>query len=175
ASREDCFQCHGLKAQKGGLRVDTMKALLAGGDTGPAIVPGKSGESLLIAAVSGAEGVTRMPLKKPALPAEQIATLKAWIDAGATAPANDPADEVAAFVADTRPDAYDRVVDRLLASPHYGERWGRHWLDLARYADSNGYSIDAPREIWKYRDYVIEALNCDLPFDQFTIEQIAGD
>ena len=83
--------------------------------------------------------------------------------------------EVDAFLADTRPDAYERLVDRLLASPHYGERWGRHWLDLARYADSNGYSIDAPRSIWKYRDWVIDALNRDLPFDQFTIEQLAGD
>jgi len=83
--------------------------------------------------------------------------------------------EVDAFLADTRPDAYERLVDRLLKSPHYGERWGRHWLDLARYADSNGYSIDGPREIWKYRDWVIEALNRDLPFDQFVIEQIAGD
>ena len=63
----------------------------------------------------------------------------------------------------------------MLASPHYGERWGRHWLDLARYADSNGYSIDGPREIWKYRDWVIDALNHDLPFDRFTVEQIAGD
>src|SRR5439155_22097841 len=90
---KNCFQCHGLKAQKGGLRVDTLKALLSGGDTGPAIVPGKSGESLLIAALSGAEGVTRMPLKKPPLPPQQIATLKAWIDAGAVAPANDRPDD----------------------------------------------------------------------------------
>ncbi|AGA29261.1 PSD1 and planctomycete cytochrome C domain-containing protein [Singulisphaera acidiphila] len=84
-------------------------------------------------------------------------------------------EEVDAFVADARPDAYERIVDRLLASPHFGERWARPWLDLARYADSNGYSIDAPRTIWKYRDWVIEALNRDMPFDQFTIDQIAGD
>ena len=83
--------------------------------------------------------------------------------------------EVEEFRADTRPDAYERVVDRLLESPHYGERWGRHWLDVARYADSNGYNIDAPREIWMYRDWVINALNRDMPFDQFVIEQIAGD
>ena len=67
------------------------------------------------------------------------------------------------------------LIDRFLRSPHYGERWGRWWLDQARYADSNGYSIDAPRQIWKYRDWVIEALNRDLPFDQFTVEQLAGD
>ena len=83
--------------------------------------------------------------------------------------------EVAAFLADARPEAYAQAVDRLLASPHYGERWGRWWLDAARYADSNGYSIDAPRQIWRYRDWVINTLNRDMPFDQFTIEQIAGD
>ena len=83
--------------------------------------------------------------------------------------------EVDAFVKDPSADAYERLVDRLLASEHYGERWGRHWLDAARYADSNGYSVDAPRQIWKYRDWVIDALNDDMPFDQFTIDQIAGD
>jgi hypothetical protein len=72
-------------------------------------------------------------------------------------------------------ESYETYVDRLLASPHYGKRWGRSWLDQARYADSNGYSIDAPRQIWKYRDWVIAALNADMPFDQFTIEQLAGD
>jgi hypothetical protein len=70
---------------------------------------------------------------------------------------------------------WDQIIEDLLASPHYGERWGRHWLDLARYADSNGYSIDAPRTIWKYRDWVIDAFNRDMPFDEFAIEQIAGD
>ncbi len=83
--------------------------------------------------------------------------------------------EVDAFVADKSEDAYDKLVNRLLASKHYGERWGRWWLDQARYADSNGYSIDAPRQIWKFRDWVIDALNADMPFDQFTIEQLAGD
>jgi hypothetical protein len=80
-----------------------------------------------------------------------------------------------AFCADDRPDAYERLVDRLLASPSYGERWARPWLDLARYADSNGYSIDAPRSIWSYREWVIDALNRDTPFDEFTIDQLAGD
>jgi len=83
--------------------------------------------------------------------------------------------EVDAFLADRSPDAYDKLVERLLASPHYGERWGRHWLDAARYADSNGYEKDAIRSIWPYRDYVINAFNRDLPFDQFTVEQLAGD
>ena len=83
--------------------------------------------------------------------------------------------DVDAFLADPGPDAYERLVDRLLASPHYGERMGRTWLDLARYADSNGYSIDAPRAIWKYRDWVIDALNRDVPFDRFAIDQLAGD
>lgn len=85
-----------------------------------------------------------------------------------------PAD-VDAFLADTRPDAYERVVDRLLASPQYGERWARPWLDLARYADSNGFQRDGFRELWAYRDWVVEAMNADMPFDQFTIEQLAGD
>lgn len=83
--------------------------------------------------------------------------------------------ELDQFLNDTEPGAYERVVDRLLASPHYGERWGRHWLDLARYADSNGFNIDAPRSIWKYRDWVIDSLNADMPFDEFTVEQLAGD
>jgi hypothetical protein len=83
--------------------------------------------------------------------------------------------ELDAFLADTSPGAYDKVVDRLLASPHYGERWARPWLDLARYADTNGHEKDNRRSIWKYRDWVIDALNRDLRFDQFTIEQIAGD
>jgi hypothetical protein len=84
-------------------------------------------------------------------------------------------EEVDRFLSDSSPDAYERLVDRLLASPHYGERWGRQWLDIAHYADSNGYTIDGGRSIWKYRDWVIDALNRDLPFDQFTIAQLAGD
>ena len=78
------------------------------------------------------------------------------------------------FLADTRPGAYERLVERLLASPHYGERWGRHWLDAARYADSDGFS-DGPRQIWMYRDWVVRSLNRDLPFDRFAIQQLAGD
>jgi mono/diheme cytochrome c family protein len=85
-----------------------------------------------------------------------------------------PAD-VDAFLADTRPDAYERVVERLLASPHYGERWANPWLDLARYGDSDGYEKDSPRVAWPYRDWVINAFNQNMPFDQFTIEQLAGD
>ncbi|MBI3697397.1 MAG: PSD1 domain-containing protein [Acidobacteria bacterium] len=85
-------------------------------------------------------------------------------------------EETAEFLTDPRPDAYQHVVDRLLASPHYGEKWARHWLDLARYADSDGYESDLPRpHAWRYRQWVIEALNRDLPFDRFTIEQLAGD
>ena len=83
--------------------------------------------------------------------------------------------EVDAFVNDRRPNAYTIAVERLLDSPRHGERWARWWLDVARYADSNGYSIDAPRAMWLYRDWVINAINRDLPFDQFVIEQLAGD
>ncbi|MEO7676093.1 MAG: DUF1549 and DUF1553 domain-containing protein, partial [Verrucomicrobiota bacterium] len=83
--------------------------------------------------------------------------------------------EIDAFLADQSPNAYEKVLERLLASPHYGERWGRHWLDVARYADSNGFEKDLPRTIWPYRDWVINAFNQDKPFDQFAIEQLAGD
>ncbi len=83
--------------------------------------------------------------------------------------------EADAFAHDPSPDAYQRLVDQLLASPHYGERWARRWLDVARYADTNGYEKDRQRNIWPYRDWVIKALNDGLPFDQFTIEQLAGD
>ena len=84
-------------------------------------------------------------------------------------------EEVKAFTAEKSADSYERLVDKLLASPHYGERQARHWLDLARFADSDGYTIDAPRDIFPYRDWVIHALNDDMPFDRFTIEQLAGD
>src|SRR5262249_15765943 len=213
---------------------------------GPAIVPGKSTESLLIDALRGTNDVTPMPFKKQPLPEGQIRLIAAWIDQGAKAPADEVADDgtgrshwafkapvrpalpavkdrtwvrkpidyfilarlekerispspeadkvtllrrlyfdllglppspadVERFLGDSRPDAYERLVDQLLASPHYGERWGRHWLDLARYADTHGFTIDAPREIWKYRDWVIDAINSDMPFDEFVIEQMAGD
>src|SRR5262245_13636926 len=85
-------------------------------------------------------------------------------------------DEINDFLRDKFPDAWEKVIDRLLASPRYGERWGRHWLDLARYADTNGYEFDEPRpDSWRYRDYVIRSFNADKPFDRFAIEQIAGD
>jgi hypothetical protein len=83
--------------------------------------------------------------------------------------------EIDRFLADRRPDAYERVVDRLLASPHFGERWAVPWLDAARYADSNGYQKDDRRTQWPYRDWVVAALNDDMPFDRFTVEQLAGD
>ncbi len=240
-----CASCHGAVKPRGGLRLDTAEAALKGGKEGPAVIPGQSEESPLIAAVLGEGTSERMPLKRPPLSAKEIDTLKAWIDQGAKHPADEKPDrqasvhwafvpptrpgepkvndgswsresidkfilarleqanlrpspeadrltlirrvsldltglpptpqEVDAFLADSGPEAYERLVDRLLASPHYGERWGRIWLDQARYADSNGYSIDAPRSIWKYRDWVIDALNRDQPFDQFVIDQIAGD
>ena len=85
-------------------------------------------------------------------------------------------EEVTAFVNDSSPEAWEKVIDRLLASPRYGERWGRHWLDLARYADTNGYEFDEPRpDAWRYRDYVIRSFNADKPFDRFVLEQLAGD
>jgi hypothetical protein len=96
-----------------------------------------------------------------------------WLDIVGLLPTPEEAD---AFVADQAPDAYERLLDRLLASAHFGERWGRHWLDLARYADSDGYEVDKPRpDAYRWRDWVIDAINRDLPLDQFTIEQFAGD
>jgi hypothetical protein len=85
-------------------------------------------------------------------------------------------DEVEAFINDKRPEAYARVVERLLASPHYGERWAQHWLDVVRYAESNGYEADNERpHAWRYRDYVIRSFNEDKPYDRFLTEQVAGD
>ncbi|MFN4259708.1 MAG: DUF1549 domain-containing protein [Gemmataceae bacterium] len=249
---EHCHKCHGPDKQRGGLRLDSRSALLEGGDTGPAIVPGQPAESLLIQAIRH-EGLEMPPSGQ--LPEADIATLTAWVQMGApwpgaeaTAskrrgsritdedraywafqPVREPAvpdvadnhwsqhpidrfilqrlraekltpageadkitlirrlyfdliglpptpREVEDFVADTASDAYEKLVDRLLASPRYGERWARHWLDLVRYADSDGYRIDDYRPTaWLYRDYVIKSFNEDKPYDRFVQEQIAGD
>jgi hypothetical protein len=246
---KNCYRCHGPKKQQGGLALHVQDRALAGGDSGPAIVPGKVAESRLIRYVAGLEEDYQMPPEdagKPLTP-EQIGLLRAWIDQGAkwsggdlannakassdhwsfrpprrvTPPAvknpgwvRNPIDafvlghlerqgmspspeadkatlirrvsldltglpptiaEVDAFLAEDCPDAYERLVDRLLASPHLGECWGRHWLDKARYADTNGYEKDRDRSIWPYRDWVVRSINGDMPFDRFTIEQIAGD
>jgi cytochrome c553 len=251
-----CQKCHGPEKQENGLRVDSLVALIKGGDYGPAVVPGKPEESLLIGAINHGE-IVQMP-PKTKLKAEQIADLTNWVKMGApwpeakptplptnttaqpgitaeqkafwsfqspvTAPlptvvdqawVQSPIDafvlagleakglrpavqadkrtlirratfdllglpptpaEVEAFVADDSSDAFARVVERLLASPRYGERWGRHWLDVARYADSNGMDENmAHANAWRYRDYVIHSLNRDKPYDQFVREQIAGD
>ena len=110
----------------------------------------------------------------PSPPAERTTLLRRLhLDLIGLPPTPEQLDE---FLGDLHPDSTERLVDRLLASPHFGERWGRHWLDLARYADSDGYEKDRPRPFaWRYRDWVIAALNADMPFDQFTIEQLAGD
>jgi cytochrome c553 len=107
-------------------------------------------------------------------PCAQVETLvrRATLDMVGLLPAPD---RVRAFIDSEQPDRWQRLIDELTASPHYGERWGRHWLDVARYADSAGYESDKPREIWAYRDWVIDAMNADKPFDRFVIEQIAGD
>lgn len=110
---------------------------------------------------------------RPAPPADK-ATLLRRVSLDLTGLPPTPA-ELDAFVADQSPDAYEKVVDRLLASPRFGEQWARSWLDQARYGDSNGYSNDDMREAWLYRDWVIDAINADMPFDQFTVEQLAGD
>ena len=109
----------------------------------------------------------------PSSEADRYALVRrAYLDLIGLPPTPEEAD---AFVADTDPRAYENLVDRLLDSPQYGERWARVWLDLARYSDTNGYEKDRPRSIWPYRDWVIKSLNADMPYDQFTIEQLAGD
>jgi mono/diheme cytochrome c family protein len=241
-----CVSCHGPAKRKGELRLDTRAAALAGGLSGPSVVPGKAKESPLLQRVLGEGGEDRMPLKADPLTAAEVSLLRRWIDEGAIWPeagvavsaaapvhwayakpvrpsapkvaragwVRNPIDafvlarlereglapspeappetllrrlsldlvglpptpeEVDAFVRDRRPDAWARAVERLLASPHHGERWARPWLDLARYADSHGYEKDRPRVAWKWRDWVIDALNRNLSFKQFTVEQLAGD
>jgi len=250
-----CHECHGAQKQKASLRLDSRAGVLAGGDSGAAVVPGKPEESLLVDAIRYGDTYQMPP--KSQLPAAEIATLVSWVErglpwgpdapAGETAgavdgfdlqkrrghwsfqPIMDPAppdvadvawvktpvdrfilqklaaaglspappaerrallrrvtydltglpptpEELAEFLADDSNDAYGRVVDRLLASPRYGERWARHWLDLVRYAETYGheFDVDLPNA-YRYRDYVIRALNDDLPFDQFVVEHVAGD
>jgi hypothetical protein len=109
----------------------------------------------------------------PSPPADPYTLVRrVYLDLTGLPPSPEQAD---AFAADPDPEAYEKLVDRLLQSPRYGERWARLWLDLARYSDTNGYEKDRPRSIWPYRDWVIAALNQDMPFDQFTLEQLAGD
>src|ERR1041385_2741711 len=110
---------------------------------------------------------------KPSEPADKYSLVRrVYLDLIGLPPTPEEAD---AFVNDSSPNAYEKLVDQLLESPHYGERWARRWLDLARYADTNGYEKDRPRSMWPYRDWVIRAYNDDLPFDRFTLEQLAGD
>ena len=231
-----CFACHGpdAKTRKAGLRLDTQdgsQARLEGGRF--AIVPGDSKASEILRRVS-AHGKERMPPEGSgeALTANEVATLRAWIDAGAeysahwafvvperpplpqlegatspidafvrarlaaeglrAAPEADRAtllrrvsldltglppspSQVEAFVRDKSPKAYERQVERLLASPQHAEHMARHWLDAARYGDTHGYHLDNRRQIWPYRDWVIEAYRSNLRFDDFVRKQIAGD
>ncbi|MDB5387188.1 MAG: hypothetical protein JWM11_2834, partial [Planctomycetaceae bacterium] len=245
---EHCQKCHGSEKQWGNLRLDSGMALLKGGDTGAAVIPGQPEKSLLIKAILQTDEDLKMP-PKGKLTEKQIADFTQWVKLGAPYPAtpenpkirhrdpkhwsfqspvdppiptvNDKAwpksaldffilaklegeklspaaqtdrrtlirratfdltglpptpDEITAFLADESPDAFSRVVDRLLDSPAYGERWGRHWLDIARYADSNGLDENvAQGNAFRYRDYVVASLNQDKPYDQFLIEQLAGD
>jgi hypothetical protein len=242
-----CFKCHGGKKVSHGLQVGSREALLKGGDSGPAIIPGNPNKSLLIQALRYTHADIKMPPDKQ-MPAEVVADFAAWVERGAAwprttaartagfgaqrhwafvpvkavSPPPDPAgwsdnpidrfitaqmraqhlkpvaaadrrtllrrvyfdlvglpptpDEMTEFLADPAPDAFARVVDRLLAAPHYGERWGRHWMDVVRYADTAGDNADYPvPELHLYRDYIIEAFNTDKPYDQFVREQLAGD
>lgn len=243
-----CLECHNASDRKGELDLTRVETALAGGDSGPAIVPGTPAESNLWQRVAddemppkkpldaaekqllrdwiaqgakwGQSPVDRfrhtsdvragydwwslVPVRRPDLPAVRRADwarnpidrfVLARLEAEGLAP-SDEADrrtlirrlafdltglppspeEIAAFVADPDPRAYEAAVDRLLASPDYGERWARHWLDLARFGESNGFEYDEPRRnAWPYRDWVVGALNRDLPFDEFARLQLAGD
>src|SRR3954447_1887971 len=249
---KECYSCHsaGAKKVRGGLLLDTRAGVLAGGDSGPAVVPGKPGESVLLEALRH-EGGAMPPTSK--LPDPVIADFERWVEMGPpdprdgrVAPARTGIDleagrkfwssqpprrhpsppvadagwprtdidrfllaalearglkpvrdadratlarrlaydlvglpttpeEVAAFVADGSPEAYERMVDRLLASPRFGERWGRHWLDVARFGESLTLRGLVFKEAWRYRDYVIAAFNDDMPFNRFVEEQVAGD
>ena len=243
-----CVHCHGGVSKKGGLSLTTLAEAQKGGDTGPAVVAGKPGDSLLLEVLAGAK--PRMPRNAAPLKPEQVQVLKKWIAEGAKWPVsvtlkdrkftNEPLwslqpllqpavpeirnpkaairneidrfvlarlqsqgltqrpeadrrtlirrltfdllglppapEEIDAFLKDARPDAYERLVERLLASPHYGERWARHWLDLVHYGDTHGYDKDKLRpNAWPYRDYVIRAFNEDKPYTRFVQEQLAGD
>ena len=254
---DHCVKCHGgEKGVKGELDITTREALMKGGESGDAVVPGKSGESLLVKSIRHEDKDLKMPKKADKLADAAITKIAEWIDlgapygkplvdgkgrdrskvtdedrkwwsfqplSGAKPPeirnpkseirnpidafivakleekglAPNPAaekrtlirrayfdliglpptpEQTDRFLADAAPNAYEKVIDDLLASPHYGERWGRHWLDLARYAESHGYEQDYDRpNAWHYRDYVIRALNADQPFDEFVRWQIAGD
>jgi hypothetical protein len=245
-----CFECHSEKAAKvkGGLRLDSRIAALKGGDTGPAVVPGKIKDSLLIDAVNYGE-LYQMP-PKSRLPAEEIAILTKWVEIGAPWPEEKGGTAASSHIAefdlakrkaehwcwqliqrpavpptkdsawsrepidrfilsklegnglkpsaeadqrtlirrayfdliglppdeDALDDDYEAVIDRLLASPRFGERWARHWLDLVRYAESRGHEFDYDiPNAFEYRDYVIRALNADVPYDRIVVEHIAGD
>lgn len=243
-----CGSCHGALQQKSGLRLDVAAFMKAGGDSGPAIAAGKADESLLVDALLGRNGVSRMPLDAEPLREEQIALIRRWIDQGAESPADEPVppdprqhwafqrprrpaipdvvdparaghpidafvaaehakrgivprpeadkatllrrvsldviglpptrDELRDFLEDTSPDAYEKVVDRLLASPHYGVRWGRHWMDVWRYSDWAGWGEqvrDSQPHIWRWRDWIVESLNAGRGYDQMVIEMLAGD
>jgi hypothetical protein len=244
--RAHCYNCHGPLRQKSGLRLDHASFIRQGGDRGAAIASSSS-ESGLVAAVLGTGDVERMPLEADPLSDEQIATLRAWIDAGAQAPdeplpadprahwsfkkpvrsslpevknadwSGNPIDrflaaahereqlvpvppaeknvllrrvyldlvglpptpsELRAFLADSSLDAYEKVVDRLLASPDYGVRWGRHWMDVWRYSDWDGYGKEVRESrphIWRWRDWIVESLNADKPYDRMIVEMLAAD
>ena len=236
---QHCYTCHGPddKQRKGDLRLDQKEHAFAPRDNGPAFVANDPEHSEALLRILSSDPDQRMPPPEAgdALPPAAIATLRAWIEAGApwsehwafvppkrptpptvtdtawplhdvdrfvlarlereglrpSAPTSREAwlrrvtfdliglpptlAELDAFVKDQTPEAHAKVVDRLLADPRYGERMATDWLDLARYADSSGYQRDTPRIAWKWRDWVIDAFNTDMPFDRFTIEQLAGD
>src|SRR5947209_7941404 len=169
-----CVQCHGPGKAKAGLRLDRRPAHWAYRPLARTEPPRAAG------------GWARTPIDRfilaklaerglmPSPPADKRTLLRrVYFDLVGLPPAPE---EIDAFLADNSPDAYEKVVEKLLASPAYGERWGRHWLDLVRYAETRGheFDVDIP-DAWRYRDYVIRAFNADLPYDRFVTEHVAGD
>src|SRR5439155_209491 len=173
---EKCYKCHSEKADKvkGGLVLDTREGTRRGGDSGPAVVPGNLDDSILIQAVRYTNKDFAMLLRRiyfdltglPPSPLDVGQFFADWKAASAN-PQTAAAQQQAVL---------GKWVDKLLASPQFGERWGRHWLDVARYAESSGKDVNiAFPYAWRYRDYVIDAVNADVAFHRFLLEQLAGD
>ncbi|MCX6863169.1 MAG: DUF1549 domain-containing protein, partial [Verrucomicrobia bacterium] len=176
---QHCFKCHGPddQSRKSNLRLDVRDAALQPAKSGAvALVPGKPHSSELVTRIHSRDPdeVMPPPSTRQPLTDKEKKTLEAWIAAGAEYVPH-WAFQRPKFVTPPQVDNAPWARNQLLASPRYGERWGRRWMDLARYADTNGYEKDRTRSIWPWRDWVIRSLNADMPFDQFTLEQLAGD
>ena len=174
-----CFGCHGGDPDdvKGKFDIRSREEIIRGGESGEAsVVPGKPEESPLYRAVLR-DGLEMPPKENDRLKKEETELIRKWIAAGAPWPDEAARNRIRKQEWEKDPEhAWDDLITRLLNSKHYGERWGQHWLDVVRYADTAGFSNDYERSnAWRYRDYVIRSFSKDKPFNEFTLEQIAGD